>query len=199
MSNLNSVTTPSPPTSPPSAVVDAAKILHWTGWVGVWVQLGFAVVAGSFLTLAALSRDISENNANQSMTGLGIFLAGVGIVVLATCAFLSFRYTRFSRHLLNPRLAPPPRKEEAVKVFEIALIVSLAGVLIGLLGSEASVVVLLAKLMSQPQGAAVYEPTKIIRVLDVVIVLVNVSIAIAHFLGIGSSLWLLKYFTKLET
>ena len=62
------------------------------------------------------------------------------------------------------------------------------------IGAEVSDSVLLARAMSQPQGSMIYDPDKIIRVLDILVVLVNNSLAGVHLLGNVTSLWLLRQF-----
>jgi hypothetical protein len=52
--------------------------------------------------------------------------------------------------------------------------------------------VLVAKAVSQPPGVAITDPNKIIRALDVFIVVANINGIAAHFVGTVASIWLLE-------
>ncbi len=77
------------------------------------------------------------------------------------------------------------------------------GVLISFTGVALSISLLIAKTVSQPPGIAITDPTKIIRALDVFILLVNYILLMAHCIGAGIAAWLslnvttarLKYIT----
>lgn len=60
------------------------------------------------------------------------------------------------------------------------------------LGAGATVGVLVAKSISQPPGVAITNPQKIIRTLDVFVMVANLNGITAHFLGTVASLWLLE-------
>jgi hypothetical protein len=85
------------------------------------------------------------------------------------------------------------RKEEIIQVLQIGLIISLVGVLLAFLASELSVVVVLAKALAEPQGIAVYNRENVIRSLDIFVVLANVNMIGAHFVGGVTSLGLLEW------
>jgi hypothetical protein len=52
------------------------------------------------------------------------------------------------------------------------------------------VYVLVAKAVSQPAGVAITDPTKIVRALDVFVVVANIAGIAANFMGMIVSLWL---------
>jgi hypothetical protein len=86
-----------------------------------------------------------------------------------------------------------PRKEEIIQILQIGLIVSLVGVLLAFLASELSIVVVLAKALAEPQGIAVYNRQNVIRSLDIFVVLANINMIGAHFVGGVTSLGLLEW------
>jgi Protein of unknown function (DUF3611) len=49
----------------------------------------------------------------------------------------------------------------------------------------------LVKTVSQPPGIAITDPSKIVRALDVFILIVNFDLLVAHFIGVGTALWLI--------
>ncbi|MGC8713440.1 MAG: DUF3611 family protein, partial [Leptodesmis sp.] len=53
------------------------------------------------------------------------------------------------------------------------------------------VTVLLAKTVSQPPGVAIVDPNKIVRALDVFVVLANLTLIAAHLAGTVIAFWLL--------
>jgi Protein of unknown function (DUF3611) len=60
---------------------------------------------------------------------------------------------------------------------------------VALLGAGASVSVLVAKTVSQPPGVAIVDPNKIVRALDVFVVLANLNLIAAHLIGTAISFW----------
>ena len=183
--------------SVPSANVaitpQTSGILRLFGWTGFWLQLVITVVASIFLSLAVLSRNI-DNQVQSSGTGIGIGLAVCSILTLGFSAYLSFRYTRFAKRLNIPNAVMQPSRGDILQVVYLALGASIIGMLATLIGAEVSDSVLLARAMSQPQGSMIYDPDKTIRVLDILVVLVNNSLAVVHLLGNVTSLWLLRQF-----
>ena len=82
------------------------------------------------------------------------------------------------------RLSVPP------SLIAAGLLLSLLGVVIAFVGVALSISLLVAKTVSQPPGIAITDPNKIIRALDVFVLLVNYSLLVAHFIGLGASFWL---------
>jgi hypothetical protein len=68
---------------------------------------------------------------------------------------------------------------------------SLVGILLNLLGGGATLGVLVAKAVSQPPGVAITDPNRIIRGLDVFVMVANINGIAAHFVGNVASLWLI--------
>jgi hypothetical protein len=60
--------------------------------------------------------------------------------------------------------------------------------LLTILGSGATIGVLLAKSVAQPQGVAIYDPNRIIRSLNIFVAAANTTGITAHFVGAVTAL-----------
>ncbi|GAX35474.1 DUF3611 family protein [Nodularia sp. NIES-3585] len=169
------------------------KIAHQirlTGWVLLWVQLALALVSGLLLLFASTGRNFA-NQPNPGL-GIGVIWAIIGILLLLFSVFWDFRYTRIGRRLGNINPTLHPSKADTTRAIRMGILVSLIGILITILGAGISVSVLIAKAVSQPPGVAITDPNKIIRALDVFIVVANINGIAAHFVGTVASIWLLE-------
>ncbi|TVP64930.1 MAG: DUF3611 family protein [Nodularia sp. (in: Bacteria)] len=167
-----------------------ANQIRLTGWVMLWVQLALALVCGLLLLFASPGRNFTDQS-NPGL-GIGVFWAVGGIILLLFSVFWDFRYTRIGRRLDNPNPTLHPSKADTTRAIRMGIIVSLVGILITILGAGTSVSVLVAKAVSQPPGVAITDPNKIIRALDVFIVVANINGIAAHFVGTVASMWLLE-------
>ena len=177
--------------SPSPTKQKISNIFRLVGWIAFWVGLGLSVASGIALLFAISGRNFA-NEANPAL-GVGIFWAICGLLALLFGVFLSFRYTRIAKGLANPNSAVHPSKADTVQVLRLALITGLVGILLCLLGGGASLGVLLAKSVSQPPGVAITDPYKIIRALDVFVVLANFNGIAGHFVNLVAALGLLKW------
>jgi hypothetical protein len=75
----------------------------------------------------------------------------------------------------------------------MAVIVSLVGIFLSLLGAGATVGVLVAKSISQPPGVAITDPERIIRALDVFVAVANINGIAGNFVGVVTSLGLFDW------
>jgi hypothetical protein len=104
---------------------------------------------------------------------------------------LAFYYTRAARKIASkPDSYLSKRGLTAFWFLLAGLIISLLGILVSFVGVALSISLLIAKTVSQPPGIAITDPSKIIRALDVFILLVNCNLLMAHFIGAGTALWL---------
>lgn len=157
-----------------------------------WLQLALGAISSFALFFAMFSQNFTAETSNPGI-GFGIFLAIVGILLLGFRVYWAFRYRHLAKRLQAPNSELHPRKEDIIQVLRIGLIVSLVGILIAFLATEVSVDVVLAKALAQPQGVAVYTPETVIRSLDICVVLANVNMIGAHFVGSVTSLGLLYW------
>jgi hypothetical protein len=167
-----------------------AKVFRLWGWVSFWSQLLLALTASLVLLFVLFGRHFSADS--DLGTGLGISLALFGIVAIGLGAFLAFRHMRLAKVLRESDRPIHPHKAEEIQLLRFGVVVGLCGIFIGLLGAGASGAVLLAKTVSQPPGVALTDPTKIVRALDVFVMLANLNNIAAHFVGATTSIWLLE-------
>jgi len=177
-------------------------ILRIAGWVSFVVQIGLAAVASVLLLLAISGRSLNRSIAlpagipvtgvtTQTTTpglGVGIFWAVCGVVVLLFGSYLAFRMVRFAKRMGSPNHAIRPKRTKVMQVLKLSVITGLIGILLMILGTGATIGVLLAKSISQPQGVAIYNPSLSIRSLDVFIAAANTTGITAHFVGLVAAL-----------
>lgn len=164
--------------------------IRLTGWMAFWIQLGLAVVSVLALLFAATGRGFAEQQ--NAGLGVGMFWAACGVVVLLFSVYWDFRYTRIGKSLENPNPALHLSKADTTTIIRLGIIAGLVGILLTLLGAGSTVLVLVAKSISQPPGVAITDPYRIIRALDVFVAVANINGIAAHFVGTIASLWLLE-------
>lgn len=157
-----------------------------------WIQLALASISGIALVFAIFSRNLSVATDNAS-TGLGIFLAVVGVLLACFSIFWASRDRRLARRLQLSDRELHPRKEEVIQALKIGLIVSFIGMLLAFVASEVSVIALLSKALAVPQGVAVYQRENAIRSLDILVILANVNLIGTHLVGSLTFLGLLEW------
>lgn len=191
--------TPNNP-SVPSTLKRVAYNLRLAGWIGFWVQVVLAVVS-TFIFLIAIAQPRANDAAAASNPGTGgsILMAICGVLALYFSIYQFFRYTRLARQLKEPNPNLRPKRADTIKILRFGLIVNLVGLLLAVLAAEAMTGTIQLKFLFQPQGAAVYDPqyiNRLVQPLDVLVVLGNTHTITAHFGGIIASLWLLNSVTK---
>ena len=123
-------------------------------------------------------------------------MTSVGQVSVFAGAFWAFRYTRLGRQLRSRDETKRPKPKDAIRILKIGLFISLGGMFATLLGAEATVGSLLAKALSQPQGAAVFgapgNVSQYVQPLDIFVIQANTNILLAHFVGLVFTLWIMN-------
>ncbi|WP_244471432.1 DUF3611 family protein [Methylocystis sp. SB2] len=69
-------------------------------------------------------------------------------------------------------------------------LVNALGSVVSFIGVGLSIALLVAKTVSQPPGIAITDPDRIVRALDVFILMANFNLLLAHFIGVGAAVWL---------
>ncbi|MDH6098440.1 DUF3611 family protein [Anabaenopsis sp. FSS-46] len=187
-----------PDTPSSSSTVQAiAKNFRFTGWISFWVQLVLGVVSAIIVLLFAIFSQRPNSANNNPGTGFGVFLAVCGILILGGGIYLAYRYTIIGNQLQSPNPKNRPRKSETLEVLRLGLWINLLGMLVTLLGSQAIVGTLVARSIS-PQAATtqLFDPTRIISGLDMLVVQANINTVSAHFAGLAVSIWLLNRITR---
>jgi Protein of unknown function (DUF3611) len=191
-------------TTSPSANLDQiATILRVSSWSSFVLQMGLAAISSVLLLLAISGRSFNQTFAvpsripgtgvatTQTTTpglGIGIFWAVCGVLVLLFGSYLAFRLIRFSKRLRHPNPAIHPKRAKVMQVLRLSVITGLIGMLLMILGTGATIGVLLSKSIAQPQGVAIYDPNRIIRSLDVFVAAANTTGVAAHFVATIASL-----------
>jgi len=165
------------------------------GWISFWAQIVLGVIASLALIFAIASLS-ARSSGNNPGAGAGLFLTSVGQVSVFAGAFWAFRYTRLGRQLRSRDETKRPKPKDAIRILKIGLFISLAGMFATLLGAEATVGSLLAKALSQPQGAAVFgapgNVSQYVQPLDIFVIQANTNILLAHFVGLVFTLWIMN-------
>ena len=176
---------------PPPKIQKIARTFRWYGWLSFWTQLGLAFSSIVILMVAASGKKFSPDTSTG--LGIGVFWSVCSFLALSMTTFFAFRYTRIAKGLLRePDAHIHPRKAETIELLRFAVILGFVGILLGLFGAASSLGVLIAKTISQPPGIAITNPNRIVRALDVFVVLANFNLITAHFIGAASSMWLLE-------
>lgn len=157
------------------------------------VQLALGAVSGLALLLAIFSRNVTTQTTTNLVMSFGVFLGIIGILVLCFRLYLSFHYRRLDKLLQSPNRELHPRKEEVLQVLSTGLIVSLIGLFLAFLASEVTITVVAAKALALPPGVVSYTSINFIRPLDIFVVLANVNMIGAHFVGSVTALGLFNW------
>lgn len=187
MSNPFSVSLPAPTKQRFSATFHVVRQISFS------VQLILGAVASVALLLSIFSRNVTVQATTNPIMRFGVFLGVAGILVLCFRLYLSLRYRRLDKQLQSPNRELHPTKEKVIHALSTGVIVSLVGLLLAFLASEVTIAVVAAKAISLPAGVAVYTATNFIRPLDIFVVLANVNLIGAHFVGSVTSLGLLNW------
>lgn len=178
------------PQPPGSNIARIARAFRRFGRIGVILQVIFAFVAVISLLFAVSGRNFSSDS--NSANSIGIFWAICALVSLGLGLVLTFRYTLVGRSLQrHTQVDYHPKKSDAIRLLRAGVVTATAGILLALFGAGTSAGVMIAKTISQPPGVAITDPNKIVRALDVLILIANLNLITAHFVGLMVPLWLL--------
>jgi len=161
--------------------------------ISFWIQLALGSISSLALFLAIFSRNVTAQTTTNPVMGFGVFLGIIGILLLCFRLYLSFRYRRLAKRLQLPNRELHPKKEDILQVLSTGLIISLIGLLLAFLASEVTVAVVAAKALAVPPGVTAYTSINFIRPLDIFVVLANVNMIGAHFVGSVTALGLFNW------
>lgn len=184
-----------------------ATALRIAGWSSFVIQAGLTATSGVLLLLTISGRMFNQEIdapsgipmtavATQGTTpglGIGIFWAVCGLLVLPFGIYFAFRLIRFSKRLRSPNPADHPQRGKVMEVLRLAALTGFVGMFLAILGSGATIGVLLAKSVAQPQGVTIYDPNRVIRSLDVFVAGANITGIAAHFVGAATALGVFKW------
>ena len=180
------VSSSSAPASKSARMRKVANALKWAGLAGFWIQLVLGVVSTVTLALAIV------NQAERSSPGIGfsLFCAVCGLICLVVGICITFRYGKMADKFAKP-LSTPPKKSTTIKIIQIAIITSIVGTIITIVGGETITGIVLSKTLAF-DPAKVFNnqsTTEFVNSLDVFIIQACFSIILAHCVGLISSLW----------
>ncbi|MEL6912033.1 MAG: DUF3611 family protein [Cyanobacteria bacterium J06598_4] len=168
-----------------------ARTFRLYGWISFLFQIGLAFAAILILIFASSGQKFSQDTSTG--IGIGIFWASCSFMALCATIYLAYHYIRVAKGLLHrPEAILHPRKSETVELLRFGTIIGFVGILLGLFGTGSSLGVLIAKTVSQPPGMAITHPENIVRALDVFVVMANINLIAAHFVGVVISILLLE-------
>ncbi|MGL5084096.1 MAG: DUF3611 family protein [Microcoleaceae cyanobacterium] len=175
-----------------------ASALRRVGWGCFWTQLVLAVVSSFILLFAILvvGQQTAVNTSNAGIGG-GLLVSVSGLLVLGFSIFRAFSHTRLSRKLKSEASSYPSRADTQ-KRMRTTLIANLAGMGLTLVALEMIGGILVGKILAQPTNF--YNPAinlrNFVQPLDIFIVLANIHMTVAHFVGIVSTVWLIEQLYK---
>ncbi|WOD38698.1 DUF3611 family protein [Nodosilinea sp. E11] len=180
----------------PPAVRRIASSFRVVGWASFWVQIVLAAISSLVLLFASINLTArSGAGGGNPGTGVGLLLAGLGLVAVYFNAFWAFRYTRLGRRLRSRDTTKRPSPKDAIQALRLGTGISMVGMLVTLFGSQALIGSLLGKALAQPQGGTVFVPGNInqyVEAFDIFVVQANTNTLLAHFVSLAATLWLLR-------
>ncbi|HXY59905.1 MAG TPA: DUF3611 family protein [Methylocystis sp.] len=185
---------PAPPLPPAPEALGAkiaenlARRLNILGWTQFWLQFVLAFACALLLQFVTSGRMLSSLSLGY---GDAMYWGGVSLGVLCVTCALGFIDTRFAKSVaLHPDRYLGGAGGRGFWRLTLGLGLSLVGLVIAFIGVGLSIALLIAKTVSQPPGIAITDPNKIIRALDVFVLLTNFNLLMGHFVGFVTSLWL---------
>lgn len=177
--------TPAVPAS--RSVLGLAGRLRVLGWIQFWLQLAIVLASAVLLQFSTSGRAISPSASGY---GDAIYWSLYGFLLLCAADALAFFYTRAANGIVMRPDYLSGARMTAFWFLTAGLLIGLAGTVISFVGVSLSISLLIAKTVSQPPGIAITDPNKIIRALDIFVLLVNFILLLAHFIGTGVAAWL---------
>ncbi|CAL4889549.1 unnamed protein product [Urochloa decumbens] len=166
-----------------------ARYFKNLGTLGFWSQLVCTIVSGGILSFST----VVTGKVTSPFT---FYATAAGIVAAFISVFWSFGYIRLSERLRRtakePAKAPP--RADVVRSLKNGIVLNILGMGAAVLGMQATVGALVAKALTSSavpyyQAAPGQSP---VLALDVFLVQASANTILSHFLGLASSLELLR-------
>lgn len=180
---------PAPPTTIAAMIADGlAHSFRVFGGAAFWVQLFLGVVSALLLAFGFVGHTVSPGRTSFSDA---IYWATAGLALVIFTTLFAFKYMRTGKRIRSQPTAYLGHERRAAFWFVgLGGLFSMMGALVSFVGVGLSVALLIGKTVSQPPGIAITDPQKIIRALDIFILLVNFNLLFANFIGFGVAAWL---------
>ncbi len=160
------------------------------GWIGFWIQVIFGFLSLIIILTVFFGRNFNAPEIQApNRPNFGLILACVGMIFLSIGIYCNFRYPQLGRQLENPDKRPS--KADVIKYLKLGLWVNVLGMIFTVIAAEWNVGMLLLRVLSIPQGAAVYATGLLVEPIDIFVVQSKINIIAAQLTGIISALWLL--------
>lgn len=175
--------------SPESALIgqDLARRIRLAGWIGFWLDFVLGFLTAPLLAFGAVGQSISSTIWVSDPIHWGYF----GLALLFASLFLDFFSTVASGRLVSdPESVLAADQPMALWFLGVGSLINICGAIVSFIGVGLSIALLVAKTVSQPPGIAITDPDKIVRALDVFILMANFNLLVAHFIGAGAAVWL---------
>uniref|UniRef100_A0A0E0LDT4 Protein TIC 21, chloroplastic n=1 Tax=Oryza punctata TaxID=4537 RepID=A0A0E0LDT4_ORYPU len=170
-----------------------AQYFKTLGTLGFWSQLVCTTVSAGILSFSA----VATGNATSPFT---FFATSIGIVAAFISVFWAFGYIRLSERLKRtakePAKAPP--RADVVKNLKNGIVLNVLGMGAAILGMQATVGALVAKALTTsavPYYQGISPGQSPVLALDVFLVQASANTILSHFLGLSSTLELLRSVT----
>ncbi|HTV31870.1 MAG TPA: DUF3611 family protein [Methylocella sp.] len=158
------------------------------GQVSFWSQFLLAFITAPLLAIGASGHTISPGSVGFGETDWGII--GLGLLLIG--ATLAFYFKRAAKKIVanEAHYIGVESSGAALWFLGAGTFTGILGVLSSFMGVGSSILLLIAKTVSQPPGIAITNPARIVRALDVMLLMVNSNLLVAHFIGVGIAVWL---------
>ncbi|RLM55258.1 protein TIC 21, chloroplastic-like isoform X1 [Panicum miliaceum] len=171
-----------------------ARYFKNLGNLGFWSQLVCTTVSAGILTLSAVATGDATAPFTFCATSLGIIAAFISV-------FRSFGYIRLSERLRRTANEPAkaPARAAVVNNLRNSIVFNVVGIGAAVLGLQATVGALLAKALtasSVPYYQGIPPGQSPVLALDIFLVQASANTILSHFLGLSSSLELLRSVTE---
>ncbi len=164
--------------------------------ISYWIHLILGSISGIIMLLVTFSRTTTEDSSTGS--GLSIFIAIFSLIALGFRVYWAWRYSQLAKKLQRTNPNIQPSRTEIIQILRIGLLTSLIGLFLAFIASEINLVSLVAGAIARPQGIAVYDREQVVKIADLLLILAQINILGAHFLGSVNSLGLLNWISKEE-
>lgn len=185
-----------------SVVVAASKTLRTASWFSWWSQVILTTVSTVTLLFARSVLSVTSPSQLSSGGSGGFFLAGSGIVLSSMSVFWTWGGARLSRRLT--RRKDTSRIEAANllrRTIKVGATVNLLGMLVTLVGAEAIIGLLAAKVLTS-QGvvtpSSMAAASQLLQPLDILVVQANTNTLLSHFMSLTSLLYLTRWVSRLD-
>lgn len=158
------------------------RLVGRCSWISWWVQITLSVISGVILTFA---NTVRRNGSTFSYWSSGFALSAIGVFISFINCFWTWNITRLTRRIAFQNIDRVKVIPTLRRYFRLAVIVSLCGMFISLLGAEQIVGVLASKVLNS-QGFGTTLITNIdsansLQALDIFLVQANTNVIVAHF------------------